>query len=261
MNNNFFLFQKFKTVGFIGVLLLISYIFMIITEYSVSMSITAIPRAVTWGMSNFYPTQESLAKLPDILIKLRETILMSFAAGTTGALFAFFFAVMGSETTKVNGIISRISRIIATFFRNIDISIWSMILLISFSNSAYTGYFALFFGTFGFLTRAYMETIDEVSHSSVEALRATGASFYSIIFQSVLPSTLPQLMSWLLFMIENNIRNATLVGLLTGTGIGFSFSLYYKSMNYHAASLVVIVIVISILTIEYFSNYARRVMM
>lgn len=124
-----------------------------------------------------------------------------------------------------------------------------------------TGYFALFFGSFGFMTRAFIESIDEVSSSSVEALRATGASYFSIIFQSVIPSSMPQLLSWILFMVETNIRQATLIGILTGTGIGFLFSLYYKSLNYSSASLVVIVIVAAIMLIEVVSNYVRRVIL
>ncbi|MFZ5754800.1 MAG: phosphonate ABC transporter permease, partial [Bacillota bacterium] len=69
---------------------------------------------------------------------------------------------------------------------------------------------------------------------------------------------LPQMLSWVLYMIETNIRDATLLGILTGTGIGFSFNLYFRSMNYHAASLVVIVIVFTVFLIEYLSNYVRR---
>jgi phosphonate transport system permease protein len=67
--------------------------------------------------------------------------------------------------------------------------------------------------------------------------------------------------SWLLFMIDTNIRDATLVGLLTGTGIGFSFDLYYKSFKFHEASLVVIMIVITIMSIEIISNYIRRIIL
>lgn len=69
------------------------------------------------------------------------------------------------------------------------------------------------------------------------------------------------MISWILFTVETNIRNATLIGILTGTGIGFLFSLYYKSLNYSSASLVVLVIVVTILLIETISNYVRRVIL
>jgi phosphonate transport system permease protein len=72
---------------------------------------------------------------------------------------------------------------------------------------------------------------------------------------------MPQFVSWTLFMIETNIRSATLVGILTGTGIGNLFDIYYKSLNYHAASLVIVVIVLAVLIIESVSNAIRRVVL
>jgi len=62
-------------------------------------------------------------------------------------------------------------------------------------------------------------------------------------------------------MVETNIRDATLVGILTGTGIGFIFNLYYRTMNYHTASLVVIFIVLTVFVTEFISNYIRRVIL
>jgi phosphonate transport system permease protein len=93
---------------------------------------------------------------------------------------------------------------------------------------------------------------------TVEALRATGARYGAIISQSVIPACLPQLISWLLYMIETNIRSATLVGILTGTGIGFLFDLYFKNFSYGSASLVVLVTVVTVILIEVLSNAIRR---
>jgi len=92
-------------------------------------------------------------------------------------------------------------------------------------------------------------------------LRAAGASRTQFIMQAVIPSSLPQMISWLLYMIETNIRSATLVGLLTGSGIGFIFDLYYKSMQYTSASLVVLCIVVITLLIETISNQLRRIIL
>lgn len=233
----------------------------IITEYDVAKGFTSGVKALVWGISNFYPDTQALTKLPDMLHKLRETVLMSIAATTIAAVLALFLSLAGSRTTRINRVFSFISRGIASFFRNMPLVAWAMVLMLAFNQSPLTGFLALFFGSFGFLTRAFMETIDEVGNSSVEALRATGAGYFHIIFQAVLPSSMPQMLSWLLYMIETNIRDATLVGILTGTGIGFLFELYYKSFDYHAASLVVILIVIAVIVIESISNYIRRVIL
>ncbi|MTI65824.1 MAG: ABC transporter permease subunit [Firmicutes bacterium] len=235
--------------------------FMVITKYDPIKSFTSIPKAIVWTLTNFYPNSNSIEKLPSILSKLKETIFLSIAATTTASAFALLFGLFGSKTTKINNLLGVLSRTIASIFRNIPIVAWAMILLFSFGQNALTGYFALFFVTFGFLTRAFIETIDEASYESVEALRATGATYFQIVFQGVIPSSIPQIISWVLFMTETNIRSSTLVGILTGTGVGFVFNIYYKSMDYNSASLVVISIILTVFAIEITSNYIRRVIL
>ncbi|MBP1963138.1 PhnE/PtxC family ABC transporter permease [Paenibacillus aceris] len=261
MLDNFFAKKRLNTLLYCSLLLLLTIIAIVITNYNVIKGFTSIPKAAEWVFNNFYPDQKALKRLPVIISGLTETVLVSIAATTVAAVFALMFAMAGSHSTGKGGVFSMVSQSIATIFRNIDVSAWSMILLISFGQNVLTGYFALFFGSFGFLTRAFIESIDEVSSSSVEALRSTGAGYFAIVFQSVIPSCIPQLISWILFMMETNIRQATLIGILTGTGIGFLFSLYYKSLNYSAASLIVLVLVMTIFVIETISNYVRKVIL
>ena len=60
----------------------------IITQYDLLKGFTSIVKALSWGISNFYPDAKSLKELPDILYKLWETVLMSIAATTVAAIFA-----------------------------------------------------------------------------------------------------------------------------------------------------------------------------
>lgn len=261
MRDDIFAKRRKDNMIFFIVLTLLTFGSIIITQYDVLKGFTSITKALIWGGSNFYPDARALRILPEILPKLQETVLMSIAATTVAAVFALFLSLAGSRTTRINRIFSIISRGIASLFRNIPLVAWAMVLMLAFSQSPLTGYLALFFASLGFLTRAFMESIDEMGNNSIEALQATGASYLHIIFQSVLPSSMPQMVSWLLYMIETNIRDATLVGVLTGTGIGFSFDLYYKRFDYHAASLVVIFIVLTVILIEFVSNNIRRVIL
>ncbi|MCQ2011286.1 MAG: ABC transporter permease subunit [Sporolactobacillus sp.] len=261
MSQTFFFKKRVRSLVIFCVVALICFASSVMTQFDLSQGIAAIPKAIVWGFSSFYPTADSFVYLSEIWVKMQETLLVSIAAAATAAIFAFVFAVFGSRITKVNGFIAMLSRAFANLSRNIDVSVWSIVLLLTFGQTPITGFFALFIASFGFLTRAFMETIDESGTDPVEALKATGAGYVPTIFQAVVPSSISQIMSWILFMIETNIRAATLVGILTGSGIGYIFDLYYKRMDYHTASLVVIVIVISILLIEQISNYIRRAML
>lgn len=253
--------QRWQTSLVLLIIIVITYLSAAITNFNFLHGIASVPAAIGWIFSNLMITQESLERLPDILVKLNETIFMSIAATTTAAIFSIFLGLMGSKTTRVNSVLSTFARLIASFSRNIPVVAWALILLLSFGQNSVTGYLALFAGTVGFLTRAFIESIDEASHSSVEALTATGATYFHIVNKAVIPQCKPQMISWILFMIETNIRSATLVGILTGTGIGFIFDLYYKTMDYNTVALITFCIVIAVIIIELISNYIRKVIL
>ncbi|MDX8047499.1 phosphonate ABC transporter, permease protein PhnE [Gracilibacillus sp. S3-1-1] len=253
--------NRWQTTFFFIVIIIITYLSAAITNFHFIDSVKTIPKAFEWILSNLIVSMESLEKLPQILDKLGETVFMSIAATTLAAVVSLFLAIMGSKTTKVNNFFSAIARLIASFSRNIPVVAWSLILLISFGQNSLTGFLALFVGTVGFLTRAFIESVDEANQSSVEALTATGATYFHMISKAVLPQSLPQMLSWILFMIETNIRSATLVGILTGTGIGYMFDLYYKTMNYNLVALITLTIIITVILIELASNKIRRVIL
>lgn len=261
MQADVFVRRRNNTLIFFGLLVLITAGSVLLTQFDFVKGANSFVKAFLWGASNFYPNQKSLAKLPDIMQKLRDTVLMSIAATSVAAIFSMLLALSGSKVTRLHRYMSLFARGIASFFRNIPLVAWAMVLMLAFSQSSLTGFLALFLGSFGFLTRAFMETLDEVGNNTVEALKATGAGYFHIIFQAVLPSSMPGIVSWLLFMIETNIRDATLVGFLTGTGIGFLFDVYYKGFDYHSASVVVIVAVLAVLIMESISNYIRRLIL
>lgn len=231
------------------------YVAMQITDFDLLEAIVAFPKAILWMLTNFYPTQEALSNLPSILINLKETLLLAIATTVTAGLSALAFALVDTRNSIR---LKWFMKFIASFFRNIPDIVWAIVLLLSFGQNILAGFFSLFFATFGFLIRAFSESIAECSHSSIEALEASGASYWQVVFQAIIPSCITQIITWILYMIETNIRSSTLVGILTGTGIGNLFNLYYKSFEYDSAGLLVITLIIIVLSLEFISNHIRR---
>lgn len=252
-----------KIVGFVVILgmLVLFYIAATATKFNLIKALKAFPESFVWMSKNFVIDEATMKKLPNIMEKLKTTILMSISSTTIAGMIAFLLALLGSKTTRIDPITMVISRGIASFFRNVPEVVWSIIFLFTFSQSTMTGFLALFFVTLGMLTRAFIETIDEAAVKSIEGLKSVGAGYWKMIFQAIIPDSMPQFISWILYMIETNIRSATLIGILTGTGIGHIFNLYYKSLNYKACALVVIVTVIAVFIIEGISNLIRRLIL
>jgi phosphonate transport system permease protein len=262
-NNRVELFAKRKrtyTFVFLSVILLFS-LASAVTEYDPVAGVASVPKAFLWIATNLIPNEKSIARIPNILNKLSETAFLSIAVTVIAAVCAFFTSLLGSKTTKINDILARAVRIIAAFFRNVPDVVWAILLMFSFGQNVLTGFFALFFTTYGMLTRTFIETVDEVSADCVEALHATGATYMQTVFQGILPSSISEVLTWVLFMIETNIRSSTLIGILTATGIGYLFDLYYKRLDYSSASLVVMSVVILVLVLESISGRIRKVIM
>ena len=224
------------------------------TEFHLSEGLASFPKAMAWIGHNLMPDEKAMERFPKILDKLIETALLSVAVTVIAAIFAFCFSLFGSKATGFNGIVNRI-------VRNVPDVVWAMLLMFSFGQNILTGFFALFFTTFGLLTRAFIETIDEVSAAGIEALNASGANFIQTVFQAIIPSAMPGIVTWILYMIETNIRNSTLIGILTATGIGYLFDLYYKRLDFSSASLVVVSIIVLVIAIELVSNLIRKVIL
>ena len=261
MNEQIMRKSRWKSILILLFIIVLTYLSSAITSFNFIEGMVTIPRAMSWIFTNLMVTQESLERLPKILEKLSGNDLYVHCGNNVCGCYFSIFRGIWIKTTKVNNFLSVFARFIASVSRNIPVVAWSLILLISFGQNSVTGFLALFVGTIGFLTRAFIESIDEASQSSVEALTATGATYFQIVGKSVIPQCLPQMVSWILFMVETNIRNATLVGILTGTGIGYSFDMYYKLLNYNAVALVTLCIVITVIIVDLISNYIRKVIL
>ena len=232
-----------------------------ITKFHFTEGLLSFPKAFVWIGENLIPDELAIRRFPKILDKLIETVLLSVAVTVLAAIFAFFVSLFGSKATDFPRPVNQLVRMIAAFFRNVPDVVWAMLLMFSFGQNILTGFFALFFTTFGMLTRAFIETIEEASSDCIEALRASGANFAQTVFQGIIPSVIPGIVTWVLYMIETNIRSSTLIGILTATGIGYLFDMYYKRLDFSSASLVVLLIIATVIIIELISNQIRKVIL
>lgn len=228
------------------------------TGFGVIAGLRSIPAAFGWMGTHLIPTEKSWSHLPDILSALEQTVLMAIAATVLAALCALFFSLAGARSTSSSAVLARSARIIAAFFRNIPDVVWTIILLFSFGQNMLTGVITLFFTSFGMLTRYFIEVIDAICQESSEALAAAGANYLQIFAQGIYPSIIPEVIVWTLFMVETNIRDATLIGILTATGIGYVFNLFYTRMDFGSCGLIILLLAVVIVTLELVSGKVKE---
>jgi phosphonate transport system permease protein len=124
---------------------------------------------------------------------------------------------------------------------------------------ALAGVMALIVASIGFVSKLFAEAIEEISTKQVEAVRATGAGFLSVLIMGVQPQVLPRFIGFATYQLDSNLRNSTMVGIVGGGGIGASLFTAYQRFDFDVVLAILIVIVSLIMVAEILSGWARKV--
>jgi phosphonate transport system permease protein len=98
--------------------------------------------------------------------------------------------------------------------------VWALLFVSIFGPGVIAGVLAIAFRSIGFVGKLLGEAIEEVNMGSIEALKATGASWMSILLKGYWPQVLPAFFSIVLFRWDINVRESAVLGLVGAGGIG-----------------------------------------
>ena len=162
------------------------------------------------------------AQVLTIALAVLTTIIGSFIA-----LFLSFFAAQNLS----NKHLSKIIKLGLSFIRAIPTILWVMVFSVVANVGVEAAIIGMSFHSIAYLVKAYSESIEEIDSGIIEALSATGASFWKIIFQGILPSTITSILSWTFIRFEINFTNAVLVGAAAGAG-GIGYDMFMSGTMY-----------------------------
>ena len=123
---------------------------------------------------------------------------------------------------------------------------------------ALAGVLALIVASLGFLSKLLAEAIEEMSMKQVEAVRSTGASFLAVIVMGVVPQVMPRFIGFCAYLLDSNLRNSALVGLVGGGGIGATLFTAFQRFDYDFVLTIVIAIIAIVMVGEILSGFMRR---
>ena len=123
---------------------------------------------------------------------------------------------------------------------------------------ALAGVLALIVASMSFLSKLLAEAIEEMSMSQVEAVRATGASFLSVVVMGVVPQVMPRFVGFCAYQLDSNLRNSALVGLVGGGGIGATLFTAFQRFDYDFVLTIVLAITAVVMVGELLSGFVRR---
>jgi len=142
-------------------------------------------------------------------------------------------------------------------FRSVDTLVYALVFVAAVGLGPFPGVLAVVAYTTTSLAKLYSEAIEGIDPGPVDAIAATGATPLQVLRFGVLPQVLPLLLSYVLYRLETNVRAATVLGFVGAGGIGFYLQTYLRTIDYPAASTVLLVTVAMVLAIDTLSSKLR----
>lgn len=214
------------------------------------------PSFIRFFMANFWPMK--ITNLTVYLPLVLQTLLFAVVGTYFSAFLAFFCGILMSEETNPVWPLRIGVRVVISFLRNIPILVWASLLVYIFGIGPLVGLLALILATLGFLARSYAESIDEIGATKLEALRATGASYWQVLFHGLIPEFLPAWLNWTLFSFEINIRASAILGMVGAGGIGIMIQTNIRLFKYHEALFLIVMLAVLVLLTEFSVNLLRK---
>jgi phosphonate transport system permease protein len=192
-----------------------------------------------------------------LIYAMFETIEIAFLGTFIAIVLSIPVGLFSARNLAPNYLVFLIARIITIFFRAIPEFIIAMILVIAVGFGAIPGVLALGLHTMGFLAKFYAEDIEHVNKGPIEALKSFGASKRQIIAFAVIPQIIPSFVANNLYILDRNIRMATMLGIVGAGGIGYELLSSFRMFEYQRVSAIIIIIFIAIFLIDHLSSFIR----
>jgi len=187
-----------------------------------------------------------------------QTIQMALAGTVLAALFAFPAAFLAASNTSPHPVIYHITRFSINFTRTIPDLALGLIFVSAVGLGPFAGTLALAVHTMTVLTKLLSESIENIDHGVVEAIRATGATYLQTLSFAVLPQMLPDLISFTLYRFETNIRAASVLGLIGAGGIGHLLNTSFRTFQYQEAATIVLILIVLVMLVDGVSAKLRK---
>jgi phosphonate transport system permease protein len=184
-----------------------------------------IPKAIVATLSNFkiiftQPNTQRLS-LWDAFIEVVMTLGLAFLTTLFSGLISLFLGLLAAQNLAPKQVTNIIKGVIA-FIRAVPTILWVLIFAVAAGLGSTAAVIGLTFHSISYLAKAYAESFEDLDKSVIEALKASGANWWQIVFQAVIPSSATYLLSWTFLRFEINFANAIAMGAAAGAaGIGF----------------------------------------
>ena len=208
-------------------------------------------------VAGFFPPQLA----PGFLAKTGWALLETLAMSALGTLLAVVGGLLLALPASGQGAGRAAARLVLNVLRSVPELVWATQLLILAGLGPLPGTLALALHTSGVLGRLFAESFENAPMAGALALRQRGLGEARVWLFATLPQTLPQLVSYTLYRWENNIRAASVMGVVGAGGLGQMLSYHLGLFQMAETCTVLVGMIVLVGLVDALSWAARRMLM
>lgn len=193
-----------------------------------------------------------------VLWKLVETIEIALWGTVLAIVVGLPLAFLSARNLVPNRWINLASRAVVSLFRAVPELISALFLVLAYGFGPIAGVLALGIHSTGFLGKFYAEDIENTDPKAQEALEAVGANKLKVFRFAILPQVMPQYIAYTLYILDRNVRMATVIGLVGAGGIGQELKGRYDLFNYSYVGTILVAIFLLVLALDQLAARLRR---
>ncbi|MFY9210558.1 MAG: phosphonate ABC transporter, permease protein PhnE [Aestuariivita sp.] len=195
----------------------------------------------------------------DVAWAIFETVLMAFLGTMGAAIVALPLAFLAARNFTPVMWIRFTFRRLFDFVRGVDGLIWTIILTRAFGLGPLTGTLAILITDTGSFGKMFSEALENVDKKQIEGVQSTGAKPIQRYRFGVIPQITPILLSQVLYFLESNTRSATVIGAITGGGIGLLLTqAIITQKDWEEVTYYIILVVLMVIMMDTVSGWLRR---
>lgn len=194
---------------------------------------------------------------PQMMAALWETIAMALVGNFAALILSVPLGVLAARNASPHPVIYRITRDLLSLMRALPELVWALLFVSAVGLGPFPGVLALAFVTVGFMGKFFAEHIEVVGEKAIEGIRATGAGRFQMIRYAMIPQALPDFVGTLMYIVDHNIRAATVLGIVGAGGIGYDLIMSLRLYQYDRLIMIITAIFILVALLDLLSGYIR----
>ena len=197
------------------------------------------------------------SRADEIAIGLQESLTMTVCATVAGIAMSIPVGI-GAARNIAPRPVYFVCRAIVAIARSFQEILYAIFFVAMVGFGTFAGFLTISFATIGFLGKLLAEDIEDIDEGQVEAMRATGASWWQVLNYGIQPQVMPRLIGLSLYRFDINFRESAVVGIVGAGGIGATLNTSIGRYEYDVSAAILIIIILIVLACEYSSSYVRR---